>query len=51
MRKQLVSFAQVMKFCKTSSSKGVLTPTPYALGRPMAWILVLELLSCLSFAS
>ena len=28
MRKQLTSFAQVIKFCKISSSRGVLAPTP-----------------------
>jgi len=28
MRKQLISFAQVIKFCKISSARGVLTPTP-----------------------
>ena len=34
MRKQLISFAQVVKYCKISSARGGLTPIPlaYALG-------------------
>jgi len=28
MRKQLISFAQVIKFCKISRSRGFLTPKP-----------------------
>jgi len=39
MRKQLTSVAQVIKFCKISTSRGGLTPTPlaYALAPGTRW--------------
>ena len=39
MRKQLISFAQVMKFCKRSCSRGVFTPTPLAYARGQKFVI------------
>ena len=44
MRKQLISVAQLIKFCKTSSSKGGFNPNPlaYAFGYSCQHIVLLR---------